>query len=102
MNQLLREILLLENAAATGSGKDASFSGRYCFAAAGTFGGASVGLDLLGPDGVTWIAVSDAVGAIAFTSAKAIIVELPAGRYRASVAGGAPSGLYASLKRVID
>lgn len=89
---------LLSASAATGSAVPVAFGGDYCFAAAGTFGGATVGLDMLGPDAVTWIAVKDVSGAIALTAAGAVIVQLPAGSFRATITGGSGVSMSASLR----
>lgn len=91
---------LLSAAAATGVSVPIAFGGDYCFAAAGTFGGSTVGLDMLGPDGATWIAVRDISGPIALTAAGAVIVSLPAGAYRASISGGSGVSMSASLRSV--
>jgi len=88
---------LLSNASATGLDANIQNPGRYCFAVAGTFGGATVGLDIMGPDGATWIAIEDSAGTLAFTAAKAVLVDLPAGKFRARVTGGAGVALFASL-----
>lgn len=85
--------LLLYNTNATGGGVSLP-AGRYSFALVGTFGGATVTLQMLGPDGVTWLPVGSAT---ALTAAGRELVEIPSGTYRALVASGAPSGLYASL-----
>lgn len=81
--------VLLSNASATGA--EASWTGgRGLLVLAGTVGGATIRLQYLGPDGVTWLpAATDltAVGMVAF--------DLPPGRIRAAVSGGSPSGLYA-------
>ena len=91
---------LLSAASATGSAVPVAFGGDYCFAAAGTFGGTSVGLQMLGPDGSTWIALHDSAGAIALTESGAVIVSLPAGLYRASITGGSGVSISASLRSV--
>ena len=91
---------LLSASSATGASTPIAFGGDYCFAAAGTFGGTTVGLDMLGPDGATWIAVRDSAGAIALTAAGAVIVSLPAGSYRASITGGAGVSMSATLRSV--
>jgi len=91
---------LLSAASATGAGVSINSPASNCiFSVAGTFGGASVGLQMLGPDGVTWITLKDQVGAIEFTSADAIFVSLPIGTYRATVTGGTGVSLYAQLAR---
>lgn len=88
---------LLNNESATGSGVPIRSSGNYAFAAAGTFGGATVKPQMLGPDGSTWLDLgTDA----ALTAAGTALLFLPEGTYRANVSGGTPSGLYATLARV--
>lgn len=87
---------LLSNASATGSGKNWP-GGEGAFLVAGTFGGATVTLQVLGPDGSTWLDVgADA----ALTAAGAVGFTLPPGTIRAAVASGSPSGLYALAVRV--
>lgn len=86
---------LLSNASATGTGKTWS-GGPGIFKVAGTFGGATVALQALGPDGVTWFDVGTdttktAAGGGQFT--------LDPGPIRAAVTGGAPSGLYATANQ---
>lgn len=102
MNDFPTLMTLLANASATGPESAPQRPGRYCFAVAGTFGGATVGLQMLGPDGATWIDIEDDAGAIAIASAKARLVALPAGRYRATITGGAGASLFATLARVLD
>ncbi len=86
---------LLSNASATGSGKVWN-GGEGAFLVAGTFGGATVTLQILGPDGSTWLDVgTDA----ALTAAGAVGFSLPPGTIRAEVDGGTPSGLYALVDR---
>lgn len=87
---------LLSNASATSSAQ-AWRGGRGVFAAAGTFGGATVSLQFLGPDNATWI---DAGANTTLTAAGAGLFELPPTQIRAAVTGGAPSGLYANASRV--
>lgn len=85
---------LLTNASATGSPVTGVVSGEYIFGVAGTFGGATVGLSYLGPDGVTYIALPDTD----LTAAGAVVVRVGAGAtIKATVTGGTPSGLYANL-----
>jgi hypothetical protein len=82
---------LLSNASATGS--DVTWpGGRGSFIVAGTFGGATVKLQLLGPDGSTYI---DAGSYTTLTAAGIGNFDLPQGKIRANVSGGSPSGLYA-------
>jgi len=82
---------LLANAAATGAAMTWS-GGDGCFLAVGSFGGATVSLQVLGPDRTTWIDV----GASTTLSAQGVATyRLPPGQIRAAVTGGTPSGLYA-------
>lgn len=91
---------LLVAAAATGSTVTVETPGDWCFSVAGTFGGATIGLQKLGPDGTTWISLKDSAGAIALTSADALVVSLAAGSYRATVTGGTGVSVSASLEWV--
>lgn len=86
---------LLSNASATGARVIWS-GGPGIFKAAGTFGGATVSLEYLAPDSTTWVAMGadttlTAAGGGQFTSDP--------GPIRASVTGGAPSGLYATANQ---
>lgn len=73
--------------------------GLCVYAVVGTFGGATVGLFLLGPDGATFIAAGTNTN---LTAAGAALVYLPPCVIQAQVAGGAPSGIFASIARVTD
>ena len=85
---------LLSNVAVTGNPFKVG-GGFYAFAVLGTFGGATVKLQILGPDATTYM---DIDSSIALTAAGVQGVDLPAGAtVKAVVTGGAPSGLYASL-----
>ena len=64
-------IQLLNNESATGAEASNDFGGRFCLAVNGTFGGATVGLQMLGPVGTNYIDVEDDSGVIAITAAKA-------------------------------
>lgn len=102
MNDMPRSLTLLSAASVTGAAVPCQFPGRYCFAVAGTFGGATVGLAMLGPDGATWIDIEGEAGPIAITAARALAVLLPPGSYKATVAGGTGVSVSASLARVTD
>lgn len=102
MSDILTSSMLLNGASADGTPINCQLAGRYCFSVAGTFGGATVGLRMLGPDGTTWIAIEDDAGAIAITAAKAIAVLLPAGSFKATVTGGSGASLYAKLDRMAE
>jgi hypothetical protein len=85
---------LLNNASATGSPTGPIVANSYIWAVAGTFGGATVKLQYLGPDGTTYIDVPSA----SLTAAGAIEVRIGAGAIvKAVVTGGAPSALYSNL-----
>lgn len=91
---------LLSAASATGAGIVIAYGGDYCFDAAGTFGGCTVGLQMLGADGATWIAVKGSSGAISFSAADALIVSIPNGTYRATITGGTGVSVSARLRSV--
>jgi len=67
--------------------------GSAKFTVIATFGGGNVGLDQLGPDGVTWLATLTAL-----TVNSATAVSLPPGQFRVSVATA--TAVYAQLARV--
>ena len=69
--------------------------GRGTFAVAGTFGGATVTLMYLGPDGATALLVPPTVSAPGRHN-----FELGCGRIRADVVGGSPEGLYARVSQI--
>lgn len=87
---------LLSNASATGAAVQWP-GGRGLFTAAGTFGGATLTLQLMGPDATTWIAAG---ADTTLAAAGAGVFDLPPGQIRVQVAGGTPSGLYARAARV--
>ena len=83
---------LLSNASATGTAKQWP-GGRGTLSVAGTFDGSTVKLQVLGPDGTTWI---DAGTYTTFTAAGLGNFDLPLSQIRVAVTGGtSPSGLYA-------
>lgn len=87
---------LLSNASATGS-QAIWPGGEGYFESAGTYSGATITLQRLGPDGSTWFAVS---AATTHTAADGGAFSLPPGPIRAAVSGGTPSGLYAVANRI--
>lgn len=87
---------LLSNASATGSAA-AWPGGTAFFDVVGTFGGATVSLQFLGPDGTTWMSFGAGSD---FTAAGCAVVMSRPGQVRAAVSGGAPSGLYATIEQV--
>jgi hypothetical protein len=88
---------LLSNEAATGQ-PQRWVGGTGVFAVCGTFGGATVKLQFLGPDGATWVDVGTDTN---LTAAGGAMFILPAVQIRAAVSGGAPSGLAASAEQVV-
>lgn len=87
---------LLSNATATGTAVTVP-AGRHLFIVEGTFSGATVALQFEGPNG-TMINVPNA----SVTANGMAVVEIPSGKVRASVTGGPPSGIYASLLRFVS
>ena len=71
--------------------------GKGLFICNGTFSGATVTLNILGPDNVTMQAVGSST---TITAAAAAVIELPPCTVQATVASGTPSALYATLTRV--
>jgi len=89
------EAPLITNAAVTGPVVEWR-GGTGIFTASGTFGGATVTLQFLGPDGVTLISAG---AATTCTAACAGVFYLPHCFIQATVTGGAPSALYAAAAR---
>ena len=88
---------LIINGAATGNLAQVA-GGIYVFVAVGTFAGATVALQMLGPDGVTLV---NAGTATTLTAPGNGLAYLGPGQVQATVTGGPPSGIYASLARVV-
>ena len=87
---------LLSNASATGSA--AQWGGGYgVFTVAGTFGGATITLQFLGPDGTTWTTMGTET---TLTAAGGGMFAYPPGQIRAAVSGGPPSGMYAQAEQL--
>lgn len=87
---------LLNNASATGAGQNWR-GGKGSFLVAGTFGGATVSLQVLGPDKTTW---TDVGVDTTLTAGPGGNFELPPCQLRAAVSGGSPSGLYAKAASI--
>jgi hypothetical protein len=90
-------VSLLSNASASGS-LQAWPGGQAIFAVTGTFAGATVSLQLLGPDGVTLLTAG---AGTTLTAPGVGVVALPPGQVQATITGGPPSGINASLARVV-
>lgn len=88
---------LITNGSATG-GQAFWPGGNGVFTAVGTFSGATISLQYLGPDGVTWITAGTNTS---LTAAGGGAFYLHACQIRALVAGGPPSGIYAEADRVV-
>lgn len=88
-------VVLLSNASATGAAQDWA-GGRGLFSVVGTFSGATIKLQFLGPDLTTYI---DAGTDTTLTAAGGGIFDLPPGRIRCSITGS-PSAVYAKAERV--
>lgn len=87
---------LLNNASATGEAIEVG-GGTFIVCAVGTFGGATLQLQLRGPDDSTYVNITDA----ALTVAGAYVVDLPRGAtIKMLVSGGAPSALYANISKI--
>lgn len=93
---MTQSVSLLSNASATGS-TVAAGPGDYCYMVDGTFGGATVLLQMQSADGSSFLTIADT----GLTAEGAVIVTLPLGVYKALVAGGTPSALYATLLPVV-
>lgn len=87
-----QEAVKFENIAATTSAFVLN-GGRYQFAVTATFGGGSVGIEMLGPNGSSWLLV-----ATALTAAGVVTYELPPGQYRVVIATA--TAVYVTIVRV--
>lgn len=72
--------------------------GRMAFAVAGGFNGATVTLAMLGPDGTTLITVGSTT---TLTAAGYAVVDLPPCQVQATVTIAVPTGVFASIARVV-
>lgn len=82
---------LLNNGAATSAFKVWP-GGRASLVAVGTMNGAAIKLQMLGPDGATAIDI-DTVTSFPWKKDY----DFPAGAFRLNIAGGPPSGVYATI-----
>lgn len=91
------QIDLLADASATGSPTRCALGGRYLMSSVGTHGGGSVSVEILSPDGTTYVGVENA----SLSNNGTKVIYLPwNSTIRGAVAGGSPSGLYLSLYRM--
>lgn len=98
-------IVLIANGAATSAAKLWP-GGKGVLTVVGTFGGAAVTMQYLGPDNTTYVdvkALDPTTGnqtTVSLSAAGSIGFILPPTPVRVVVTGGAPSGLYADAARV--
>ncbi|MBP6748425.1 MAG: hypothetical protein KA144_02195 [Xanthomonadaceae bacterium] len=86
-------VMLLTNEAVD-SGSFLWPGGKGVFSVVATFGGGSVGLEYLGPDGATWIAPTGGL----LIANGGIVFELPPGQIRATV--DTATAVYATATRI--
>jgi len=87
---------LITNGAAS-SGKVAWQGGMGVFSVVGTFNGATVKLQFVGPDGTTLV---DAGVGTTLTANGAGVFYLPPCPIQATITGGPPTGVYAHVARI--
>lgn len=91
-----QRIDLISNGSTTSAGKRFK-GGKGSLAAVGTFNSGSITLQILGPDGSTYVPVTSPEGtAIALSAAGSVWFECPEGLIRAAV-GGSPSAMYVTV-----
>ncbi len=86
--------ILLADEVATGAPVQVA-AGRFTLRVSGTFNGATLRLEMLGPDEVTWLPVEG--GEFVEGDAQVRNLEICASQLRMAVGGGTPSGLRADL-----
>ena len=92
----VRPVTLLSNASATGDAAKWP-GGRGTFMVDGTFGGGTVTLSVLGPDGSSFVSVGEDA---ALTAEGVVNFDLPPCSIKAVVSGGTPSALYATAHKI--
>lgn len=96
MANVSEKLTLLDNASSTGDAEIATIGGRYVLSVNGTFGGATVQFQFLGPNGSAYIDIANA----SFTTAGSVSVDIAQGsNVRATLTGGAPSAMFAHAVR---
>lgn len=76
-----------------------AFGGDYIWSVVGTFGGASVQLQALGPDGASYQNIGAAKTSADTTGGTGVGLGTNA-VVRAAITGGTPTGLFAALSRI--
>lgn len=92
----LSSLTLISNGTASGSQLTWP-GGQGFYSVVGTFSGATVALQFVGPDGSTLISVGSSTNC---TSACGVVFTLPRGKIQATVTAGPPSGIYATASPV--
>lgn len=92
------DLLSDHDGAGSGGATHIAFGGRYLMVATGTFDSATVTVDLLGPDGSTYVGIADA----SLTAAGSAAIYLPSdATVKGTVTGGtSPAGIYLSIYRM--
>ena len=83
---------LLSNASATGSAVGPVVGASYEWCSTGTFGGATLALQALGPDGATYMQIASQTAA----GCTGVVLGQNA-QVKVTVTGGSPTALYSSL-----
>lgn len=96
MSSDMKKTVLLDNASATGPAVLVVFGGRQVFSIVGTFNGGTAQLQMLGPDGFTFIDIANG----AFTAPGAVAVDVPFNKSWKVTLTGSPSKMFAELASV--
>lgn len=83
----------------TPAAAQSAYGGDYVWSVQGTFNGASVQLQSLGPDGTTYMNIGAAKTAADTTGGTGVGLGSNA-TVRAVITGGPPTGIYATLSRL--
>lgn len=94
------DLLSDQTGAGSGSPTGVAFGGRYLAVAQGTFSGATVTIEMLGPDGANYVTIPG----FSLTAAGSAVVYLPSdATVKGVVTGGtSPAGIYVAIYRMIE
>lgn len=95
MARFTQKIDLLSNASADSAVFTADFGGRYLMLGSATWAGGSVKIQILGPDGSTYLDVPSA----SLSANGAATIYLPDNAVIKAVRTGSPTSIYLSLRR---
>lgn len=97
------DVFVATNRNGTGSSTQAGWpGGRGLLTAQGTFGGSTLTLEHQDKQTGNWVqAISPAGAAISMTAQGDALFELPDCQVRITMTGGAPTGIYATISRVL-